>query len=166
MGGEGKGNPLQYSCLENLMDRGAWQATVHGVTKVGHDLVSKPPPMHHGYWPSVQFNQCLSKPSIYLDLRVSPWRIRCRDLTPKQWHYPRFLLPSYVDSVSFSVFPNCGMFISFFSSQHELFRKRPADSQHFKGHSQNEYVVGISMTVSQPGEPKACCKIDVSISHA
>ena len=31
---EGKhGNPLQYSCLENLMDRGAWQATVHGVTK-------------------------------------------------------------------------------------------------------------------------------------
>ena len=31
--GEGNGNPLQYSCLENLMDRGAWRATVHGVTK-------------------------------------------------------------------------------------------------------------------------------------
>ena len=31
--GEGNGNPLQYSCLENHMDRGAWQATVHGVTK-------------------------------------------------------------------------------------------------------------------------------------
>ena len=30
-------NPLQYSCLENLMDRGTWQATVHGVTKVRHD---------------------------------------------------------------------------------------------------------------------------------
>ena len=28
---EGNGNPLQYSCLENLMDRGAWWATVHGV---------------------------------------------------------------------------------------------------------------------------------------
>ena len=28
--GEGNGKPLQYSCLENLMDRGAWQATVHG----------------------------------------------------------------------------------------------------------------------------------------
>ena len=27
--GEGNGNPLQYSCLENAMDRGAWQATVH-----------------------------------------------------------------------------------------------------------------------------------------
>ena len=29
--GSGNGNPLQYSCLENSMDRGAWQATVHGV---------------------------------------------------------------------------------------------------------------------------------------
>ena len=31
--GEGNGNPLQYSCLENPMDRGAWWATVHGVSK-------------------------------------------------------------------------------------------------------------------------------------
>ena len=31
--GEGNGNPLQYSCLGNLMGRGAWRATVHGVTK-------------------------------------------------------------------------------------------------------------------------------------
>ena len=31
--GEGNGNPLQYSCLENPMDREAWQATVHGVAK-------------------------------------------------------------------------------------------------------------------------------------
>ena len=31
--GEGSGNPLQYSCLENPMDGGAWWATVHGVTK-------------------------------------------------------------------------------------------------------------------------------------
>ena len=29
--GEGNGNPLRYSCLENPTDRGAWQATVHGV---------------------------------------------------------------------------------------------------------------------------------------
>ena len=35
--GEGNGNPLQYSCLENPMDRGAWQATVHGVSRVGHN---------------------------------------------------------------------------------------------------------------------------------
>ena len=31
--GEGNGYPLQYSCLENSMDRGAWQATDHGITK-------------------------------------------------------------------------------------------------------------------------------------
>ena len=31
--GEGNGNPLQYSCLENPMDGGAWWAKVHGVTK-------------------------------------------------------------------------------------------------------------------------------------
>ena len=31
--GEGNGNPLQYSCQENPMDRGAWRATVHGVTQ-------------------------------------------------------------------------------------------------------------------------------------
>ena len=30
---EGNGNPLQYSCLENPTDRGAWQGTVHGVAK-------------------------------------------------------------------------------------------------------------------------------------
>ena len=31
--GEGNGNPLQHTCLKNSMDRGAWQATVHGVTE-------------------------------------------------------------------------------------------------------------------------------------
>ena len=40
--GEGNSNPLQYSCLRNPMDRGAWEVTVHGDTKrVGHDLVTK-----------------------------------------------------------------------------------------------------------------------------
>ena len=34
---EGNGNALQYSCLENPMDRSAWQATVHGVADKGHD---------------------------------------------------------------------------------------------------------------------------------
>ena len=41
--GEGNGNPLQYSCLENPMDRGVWQATVHGVARVKHDLAAKLP---------------------------------------------------------------------------------------------------------------------------
>ena len=36
---EENGNPLQYSCLENLMDRGAWQATVHKLAKSGTQLI-------------------------------------------------------------------------------------------------------------------------------
>ena len=40
--GGGHGNPLQYSCLENPMDRGAWQATVHGGSqRVGHEWATK-----------------------------------------------------------------------------------------------------------------------------
>ena len=46
--GEGNGNPLQYSCLENPRDRGTWRAIVHVVTRVGHDLVTKPPPKRMG----------------------------------------------------------------------------------------------------------------------
>ena len=42
--GEGNGNPLQYSCLGNSMDGGVWWATVHGVTRVRQNLVTKPPP--------------------------------------------------------------------------------------------------------------------------
>ena len=59
--GEGNGNPLQYSCLENPMDRGAWQAIVHGTARIGHDLATKPPPPpppHH--------------PVQYIDL-ISEW---------------------------------------------------------------------------------------------
>ena len=39
--GEGNGNLLQYSCLENLMDRGAWQDRVHGVIRVRHYSATK-----------------------------------------------------------------------------------------------------------------------------
>ena len=38
--GKGNGNTLQYSCLENPMDRGAWWATVHGAQRVRHDWVT------------------------------------------------------------------------------------------------------------------------------
>ena len=37
--GEGNGNPLQYSCLNKTMDRGAWWATVHGVAKSWTQLI-------------------------------------------------------------------------------------------------------------------------------
>ena len=39
--GEGNGSPLQYSCLKNLMGRGVWQATIHGIKRIGDDLATK-----------------------------------------------------------------------------------------------------------------------------
>ena len=42
--GEGNGNPLQYSHLENPMKRGAWQAKAHEITRVRYNLATKPPP--------------------------------------------------------------------------------------------------------------------------
>ena len=44
--GEGNGSPLQYCCLENPMDRGAWQAAVHGVAKSQIQLRDQ----HFGIW--------------------------------------------------------------------------------------------------------------------
>ena len=41
--GEGNSNLLQDSCLENPMEGGVWRATVHGIARVGHSLVTKPP---------------------------------------------------------------------------------------------------------------------------
>ena len=48
--GERDSNPLQYSCLGNLTDRGAWRATVHGVGRVAHNLATKPLTAL-GHWP-------------------------------------------------------------------------------------------------------------------
>ena len=45
--GEGNDNPLQCSGLGNPMDRGAWWATVHGATSIGHNLAAKPPTTKH-----------------------------------------------------------------------------------------------------------------------
>ena len=47
--GEGNGNPLQYSCLENPVDRGAWQVTVHGVSKSRTQLSNKTPTHTHSF---------------------------------------------------------------------------------------------------------------------
>ena len=38
---EGNGNPLQYSCLKNSTDKGAWRAAVHEIPRVRYDLVTK-----------------------------------------------------------------------------------------------------------------------------
>ena len=49
---EGKGNPLQFSCLENLTDRGAWRAPVHGVTKSRTGLKR----ISTQHWPKKEMN--------------------------------------------------------------------------------------------------------------
>ena len=50
--GEGNGYPLQYSCLENSTDRGAWRVIVHGITKIRAQLSNWPcallPALSHG----------------------------------------------------------------------------------------------------------------------
>ena len=58
--GEGNGNPLQDSCLENPMNSGTWQAIVHRIARVRHDLATKPPnnkPLKHknqnGFYSSI-----------------------------------------------------------------------------------------------------------------
>ena len=64
--GEGNGNPLQNSCLENPMDRGAWRATVHGVAK---SRLKRPGHMH-GVFHVLSFNP-YSHP-IMSDILISP----------------------------------------------------------------------------------------------
>ena len=66
--GVGNSNPLQCSCLENSMDRGTCQDTVHGITRVGHDLATTPPPPFFfrffptiGYYKTVNIVPCAIK---------------------------------------------------------------------------------------------------------
>ena len=47
--GEGNDSLLQYTCLRNPMDRGVWWTTVHGVTRLRHNLVTKSPPQSSGH---------------------------------------------------------------------------------------------------------------------
>ena len=94
--GEGNGNPLQYSCLENPMDRGAWWATVHGVQRVEHDWVTSLSLSLSGvsqletgacHLPLQRLNHghCSCWPSTY-PKRSSGWRSEWRTLcSGKNW---------------------------------------------------------------------------------
>ena len=55
--GEGNGNPLQYTYLGSLVVRGVWQAKVHGVARVGHNLATKLPPAPIQPWAQTGLNQ-------------------------------------------------------------------------------------------------------------
>ena len=70
--GEGHGNPLQYSCLENSMDRGAWRATVREITKNGTQLKRLSMHREHGtkhYHPSFTDQKALSDLALITQLK-------------------------------------------------------------------------------------------------
>ena len=71
--GGANGNPLQYSCLGNPMGRGAWWATVHGVTRAGYDSETKLPPL--------PYNSLLLSLSFMTLMNVSPYFIVWRLLS-------------------------------------------------------------------------------------
>ena len=64
--GEGNGHPLQYSCLESSMDRGAWWATVYGEAKESDMEVTKPPP-------PADVGNLISSPSSFSKSSLNIW---------------------------------------------------------------------------------------------
>ena len=77
--GEENGNPLQYSCLENSMDRGAWQATVHGVIKSWTKLSKTNTfTFFHdcAYTEQGSVNTCQVATRLFLPLEYQPLRAR------------------------------------------------------------------------------------------
>ena len=79
--GEGNGNLFQYSCLGNPMDRGAWQAKVQGIARVGYNLVTKSLPLlsqQHFCFPGGldgKESACnAGDPGLILGVGKIPWR--------------------------------------------------------------------------------------------
>ena len=91
--GEGNGNPLQYSCLENPMDRGAWWATVYGVgkscTRLSVSLSLTHTHTHTHTHARTHTHSCPIYPMFWLPLRsdrvVLSFQVE-RDLTPSDSH--------------------------------------------------------------------------------
>ena len=74
---EGKGYPLQYSCLENLMDRGAWQATVHGVAKSQDDWAINNVHFHFSHLALIPHGPVLAHGiTVHSGIFSSPWFLK------------------------------------------------------------------------------------------
>ena len=115
VGGD-NGNPLQYSCLENPIDRGAWQATVHRVKRVGHDLATKPPPFPIACWTPTDLEGLTFQCHIFLPFHTvhgvltarilewfaissssGPWFVRIHyGWSVLEWPCPAWLIASWV----------------------------------------------------------------------
>ena len=72
--GEGNGNPLQYSCLKNPIDRGSWWATVHGVIRVKHDLATTPPPCSEGHLSCLGQSRFMLVALVACPVQLLSWR--------------------------------------------------------------------------------------------
>ena len=99
---EGSGSPLQHSFLENPMHRGTWQATVHGVTRVRHDLK----PLNHHHHHSVKTMGFVSIQSI---LKIH-FRIFLAELSWGSSLFSRQLVSSFIkqrqEKLPFSIVDN------------------------------------------------------------
>ena len=69
--GEGNGNPLQYFCQGNPMDGGGLWATVHGITRVRHNLAIKSPPPPNGY---IKFTITDNRELKYINIKAKMWK--------------------------------------------------------------------------------------------
>ena len=90
--GEGHGNPLQYSCLDNPMDRGAWEATVHGVTKSQTQL--KQLSTHTNAYRYRHLKSDLSSLPPQALRSKPPWFLTCSNDIISVSPFPPFLPPS------------------------------------------------------------------------
>ena len=82
--GEGNGNPPHYSCLENPMDRGVWQATVHRVGRVGHDLATKPP-LHQNFCLSLEAMTEVRNLDITSEPQWLKFFCKCSPCSSQRW---------------------------------------------------------------------------------
>ena len=89
--GEGNRNPLQCSCLENPMDRGAWLATVHGSQRIGHDWVTE---LNWTEWPHAWvFSRC-SHVWLFVTLWTEARQASLSMGFSRQEHWNGLLFPS------------------------------------------------------------------------
>ena len=80
--GEGNGNPLQCSCLENPRDRGAWWAAVYGVAQSQTQLSSREEPQKGRIWTGLWNRTDLSEQSEWREQNKEAWRQKCGETTP------------------------------------------------------------------------------------
>ena len=89
-----KWQPTPVSCLENPMDRGGWQATAHGVRRVGHDLTTKPlPPLSMWNKSQEQFSVTQSCPTLCSPINCSPPGYSVHGIFQAEWSGLLFSTP-------------------------------------------------------------------------